>query len=174
MTKEPRKSASRRHAEVEGVTIFGTTVRLAPYGLIVFAEYYLLAARAVQAPEKAPDFPLVRTFLACHAVELALKAFLAMKGASLVELLGGPYGHNLKNLIEEAEKRDLQAFIKLDDGQRAEIIKASEYYSEKVLEYPSLIEAVFGQPNKMPNADVLIGVVDTMVSVLHEPCFQAE
>jgi len=111
--------------------------------------------------------------LVCHALELALKAFLALKGSSLVELAGGPYGHDLKNLIAEADKRGLQALVKLDDNQNAEIIRASDYYAEKVLEYPSVTEVIRGYP-KMANTDVLIGAADALVGALHEPCLQAE
>jgi HEPN domain-containing protein len=176
MTKKRRKSKSSksaRHAEVEHVDLFGTTARLGPYGLIQFANQYLSAAKNIEVPEIARGFSVVRTFLACRAVELALKAFLALKGRSLVELMGPPYRHDLKNLVEEAEKRNLQSLVKLDDRQRAEIIRASDYYAEKVLEYPSLKEAISGYP-KMPNTDTLIVVVDALIRALQEPCLNAE
>jgi hypothetical protein len=171
MTKKPPKSA-RRHAEVENLSMFGTTTRIGPAFLLVYADHFLLAAKSTQAPATAPQFPLVRTFLVCRAVELALKAFLSLRGCSLVALAGGPYGHDLKSLIEVAEKQDFHALVKLDDRQRAEIIRASTYYLEKVLEYPALTEAVRAYPD-LPDANVLIDAAEALVSALREPCLAA-
>jgi hypothetical protein len=144
---------------------------MGPLGLNFFARYFLRAAISTQLPEKGP--PFARTFLACRALELALKAFLSLKGSTLVELAGGQYGHDLQNLIEEAEKRDLRACVQLTNEQRTEIIKASEYYSEKVLEYPSLTEAL-SRYSKMPNPDILIGAAEALVEQLQEPCLNAK
>jgi hypothetical protein len=38
--------------------------------------------------------------------------------------MGAEGTKDLKNLVEEAEKRNLQSLVKLDDRQRAEIIRA--------------------------------------------------
>jgi len=170
-TKKPKLTGWRRHALVERVSIFGAKARLGPLGLIQYAQYYLDGARSVQPSQDT--LPVVRTFLAARAVELALKAFLAVKGNTLVELAGGLYGHDLKQLIAEADKRDLQAIVKLTDEQHAGIIKASEYYLEKVLEYPSVSEAVRGYRG-MPNADILIGTAAVLIERLYEPCVNAE
>jgi hypothetical protein len=117
-------SGSRRHAAVERLSLFGNVTRLGPYGLISYAKWFSEAAGSTTAPADAPNFPLVRTFLAARAVELALKAFLALKGRSLLELADGPYGHDLIGLIREAEKLDLKAHVRLNAVQHAEIIKA--------------------------------------------------
>ncbi len=89
-----------------------------------------------------------------------------------MRLKGGQYGHGLKNLIEEAEKLDLQSLVKLEDRQRAEIIRASTYYFEKVLEYPALMEAVHAYP-KFPDASLLITAAETLISGIREPCLAA-
>jgi hypothetical protein len=82
-------------------------MRFGPVGLIVYADHFLAAAKSTHAPVTAPAFPLVRTFLVCHALELALKAFLSLKGCSMEQLAGGPFGHNLESLVAEVEKRDI-------------------------------------------------------------------
>lgn len=170
MTKKNKLlRGSRRHAAVERLSLFGNVTRLGPYGLISYAKWFSEAAGSTTAPADAPNFPLVRTFLAARAVELALKAFLALKGRSLLELADGPYGHDLIGLIREAEKLDLKAHVRLNAVQHAEIIKASEYYSEKVLEYPSLMEAGSAY-SKMPHADILISAAEAFVKALYEPC----
>ena len=175
MTEKPKKKlkkplkGSRRHAAVESLSMFGASTRMGPMGLYLYAENFLSAAKSVQAPVTAPRFPMARTFLVCRSLELALKAFLSLKGISLLELTGGEYGHDLKGLIEQTEKRDLDTFVKLGDDQRAEIIRASTYYFEKVFEYPALMEALRGNPG-LPSADVLIGAAEALVSALQEPC----
>jgi HEPN domain-containing protein len=67
------------------------------------AEEFLRACRAL--PKRTPpDWP--RYFMACHAVELALKAFLAARGRSVDELAKG-FGHDLKKLLDEAMSEGL-------------------------------------------------------------------
>jgi hypothetical protein len=109
----------------------------------------------------APDslFAPARLFLACRTLELALKAFLSIKGCTMEQLTSGPFGHNLESLLAEVEKRDLQSVFKMQEHHRFEITRASTYYFEKVLEYPALMEAVFGYPN-LPNANILIEVAE--------------
>jgi hypothetical protein len=176
MTKKSKKPKSptkaQRHAAVDIVTIFGVTERFGPIGLILYAEFFLAGARDTRAPVQAPNFPVVRAYLACHSLELAFKAFLALKGKLLLELAGGPYGHDLKFLIEEADRNDLRELVTLDDQQRSQIVVASEYYGEKVFEYPAVSEALFGYP-KMPDTDVLIAAAEALIEPLKEPCRSA-
>ena len=172
MIKQPRKSA-RQHTKIETLSFAGLTMRFGPVGLIVCADHFLAAAKSTHPPVTAPAFPLVRTFLVCRALELALKAFLSLKGCSMEQLAGGPFGHNLESLVAEVEKRDIHALVKLEKRQWAEIIRASTYYSEKVLEYPALMEAVYAYP-KLPDANILIGTAEVLVSALRQPCLTAD
>jgi hypothetical protein len=165
MTSKPRRSA-RRHAKVENFSIAGVAGRFGPVSLIVYADDFLSAAKAVS---KGARFAPARTFLACRTLELALKAFLSLKGCSLENLAGGKFGHDLEGLAAEAEKRDLHMLIKMEERQRFEITRASTYYFDKVLEYPALMEAVGGYPG-FPDANVLIDAAEALVSVLREPC----
>ena len=169
-----KKPSARLRAIVANVSLsFGTPpTSMGPVGLHTFAEYFLSAAKSVQAPDTAPTLPVVRTFLVCHSLELSLKAFLSLKGCSLLELAGGVYGHDLASLIKEAEQQDLHALVKLENHQRSEIISASTYYREKLLEYPSVMETLNGYAG-LPDADLLIDFAEELVVALREPCLVA-
>ena len=171
MAGRESKKGSGRHARVERLSLFGLKIRMGPPSLFVYADHFLQAGKAMQPLESAPQFPLVKAYLVAHAVELALKAFLSLKGISLEELAGGAYGHDLENLIAVAERQGLQEIVVLTDRQRLEIVRTSAYYQEKVLEYPSLIEAVRAYPG-MPNVEVLLEAGEALVASLREPCLR--
>lgn len=68
------------------------------------AEEFFAACR--QLPDRQPpSWP--RYFLFCHAIELALKAYLTLHGLDILTLQKKPYGHNLKELLKEAANRGL-------------------------------------------------------------------
>ena len=71
------------YTEVEDLAIGDELLRLAPGGLRVYARAF--AAAAAKLPEPQPFGP-VRHYLSCHAIELALEAYLSLHGASLVKL----------------------------------------------------------------------------------------
>jgi hypothetical protein len=89
-----------------------------------------------------------------------------------VKLADGQFGHDLENLLGQAEKLQLRNLVRLADRQRDEIVRASTYYREKVLEYPSLIEATRAYPG-MPDANLLIDAADALISALRKPCLAA-
>lgn len=160
-------SKAKKHAELEKLEFAGLTWNFSPTGLIVYARYFLDAAKS------AADLPFnpARTFLACRSAELALKALLALRGVSLPKLSSGAFGHNLHQLLAEADKNNLNEFAMLDGAQRTAIKHASDYYCEKVLEYPALAEAVRAYP-KMPNTQILIEAAELLVTSLHQPCIE--
>jgi hypothetical protein len=63
-------SKNRVKTFVESISILGVTARMAPIGLQIYAADFLAAAKAVPSPDG--PFAPARTYLACHAVELAL------------------------------------------------------------------------------------------------------
>jgi HEPN domain-containing protein len=160
-------SKAKKHAEIEKLEFAGLTWNFSPTALIVYARHFLDAAKT------AADLPFnpARTFLACRSVELALKALLALRGVSLPKLSTGAFGHNLHQLLAEADKNNIHEFVKLNSGQRTAIKHASDYYREKVLEYPALSEAVHAYP-KMPNTPILIEASELLVTSLHQPCVE--
>lgn len=68
------------------------------------AREFLLCARKLDKDCSGSTGEYVLTF---HAVELALKAFLAQRGVSKEVLRFRPYGHDLSSLYEAAQQRGM-------------------------------------------------------------------
>ena len=133
---------------VEHISIFGLTARVAALALQTYAADFLAAAKAIPPP--SVPFAPARPYLACHALELALKAFLSLKGYSFDRLAGGEFSHRLANLIDEAEQNGLYDFVSLKEDETSQIRFASDYYSSKVFEYPAageLLRVLPGMPD---------------------------
>lgn len=162
-----RLSPVKQYAQVDNISILGITERIGPPGLQLYAEYFLHAAEAL--PKPSVPFEPVRPYLVCHAVELGLKAFLALKGLSMLELSESSYGHKLSVILEKAEAGGLLAAVPLSEEHRREICIASEYYAGKVFEYPAPGEAISSYP-RMPALDVLFDAANTIIAALARPC----
>lgn len=81
-------------------------------------------------PERAPpSWP--RYFLLCHAVELALKAYLAMHGKTMGNLKN-EFGHNIERLLDEA----VRAGLPLGPLARGEIPRLNEAHVKFWPRYP--------------------------------------
>lgn len=170
--KTPRRtSPSKRFAEIEKISIFGAEARMGPLALQQYAERYFYAAKGL--PVSDLKFDPVRLYLVCHSIELALKAYLSLHGALMVELSEGPYGHNLESILGKALERGIDSLVPLRDDHRAEICRANTYYSGKVLEYPAVGEAMRGFRD-MPTLDLLIEAAEMLVVSLKEPCLEAD
>jgi len=170
-TKSRRASAAKRFAEIERISIAGINERMGPVGLHVYAEVYLAAARALPLP-KVPFEP-VRPYLVCHAIELALKAFLSLRGAAMLELAEGPYAHNLDTLLQKAVENGLTAMVPLTDIQTTGISLATTYYAGKVFEYPAIGEALCAYP-QLPPLEALFEAAASLVDTLCQPCREAK
>jgi hypothetical protein len=160
---------NKGNTRIESVSIFGLTARIAPLALQIYAADFLAAAKAI--PRSAAPFAPAQPHLVCHALELALKAFLSLQGYPL-DNLADKFRHDLRNLLDEAEGKGLGAFIEFRDDQAFHIRRASIYYSSKVFEYPAALEALHGFPG-MPDTNILIGVAEALIAALREPCMQA-
>jgi hypothetical protein len=168
--KASRVSAAKRYAQIERISIAGTTERMAPLGLHTYAESFLTAARSLPPPT-APFDP-VRPYLVCHSIELGLKAFLSLQGSTMLELAEGTYGHNLENIFQKAIEKGLGTSVRLTAAHESAIRVAAVYYSGKVLEYPAVGEAMLAYPS-MPPVDTLFEVAANLVESLRQPCREA-
>jgi len=74
---------------------------LLPLDLLERAEDFFDASRRVGNTVRLPSWP--RYFLLCHAIEVALKAWLAWSGESAKRL--EHYGHDLDKLVAVAQTR---------------------------------------------------------------------
>lgn len=166
-----RISTAKRFAQIEKISIMGITERTSPLGLHIYANAYLDAARALPLP--TIPFDPVRPFLICHSIELGLKAFLSLQGASMLELADGSHGHNLEAILEKATKQHLRKHVGLTDIHIAAVRKANLYYAGKVFEYPAIGEALSAYPS-MPAIDTLFEVAIILVDSLRELCLEAK
>lgn len=162
------------HKTIERVNIMGLEWNASPLGLIIYAQNYLDAARIlarpfVAGPEREPFTP-VPPYLACHSLELALKAYLSLRGVRLLELSTFAYGHDLGLLLERAEEHGLASLAKLNDSQREAIQGAAPYYKQKIFEYPSLPEAVRGYSGAPNDLEPLLSAASMLCASLHQPC----
>jgi len=74
---------------------------------LTLAQVFLCAYRALPEPlPPIPPYDWPRYLLLCHSMELALKAFLHMKGVSEQDMRRR-YGHSLTKLLEAASGHGL-------------------------------------------------------------------
>jgi hypothetical protein len=135
------------------------------FGLIHYAKDFAAAARSVPALE---GFRPARYFLICHSIELGLKAFLALQGRPVVELMDA-YGHRLLQALDDAIAQGLLNLAPLTEAQQAEIRGASDAYNGKVFEYPALAVAMEGFRDR-PDIEVLMGAADVLIDGLYVIC----
>ena len=77
---------------------------LRPFEYLDFADQFYSAFHELKPQYPPLSWP--RYFLLCHSIELALKAYLALSGAT-PEQLKYDFGHKLDELIDEAVKKGL-------------------------------------------------------------------
>ena len=77
--------------------------RTSPTGLWMYGQAYFEAAAHLSSADLRFDAP--QYFLYAHSIELALKAHLRAKGATLDRLM--KTGHNLPKLLKQARKQGL-------------------------------------------------------------------
>lgn len=162
----PKKlSPAKLQASLDPVSILGFQFSLATMGLWMYAEDYLLAAKAAPLTE----LNMVRFSLTCHAIELLLKASLSVDGESLLTLSGGSFGHDLTRLLTAAISRPTGASIPLSPAHQTEIRKASAYHAAKVFEYPAPAEALSAYASR-PDLNVLMDAAEILRTHLDTPC----
>ena len=76
-----------------------------PLDYLDYARQFFEAFNKLPERDPPPSWP--RYFLLCHSIELALKAYLALRGATPEQL--GQHGrrHDLKRLVNEAVEKGL-------------------------------------------------------------------
>jgi hypothetical protein len=158
------QTAARRNAEVQRFALGPVIWDMGAFGLIHYASDFAAAARLIPVPD---GFAPVRYFLSCHAVELGLKAFLALKGEEVIDLID--LGHRLTPTLDAALTKNLLDMVPLTAVQQAEIRNASEHYNGKVFEYPALPVMITGFADR-PDVDVLMNAADVLVAALWAPC----
>jgi hypothetical protein len=159
----------------ERITIAGATSQIGPLALWMLAADFHASAELV-ARNSASDgkWRPSEKFLACRAVELLLKAFLSLKGYPLMQLSGGVYGHDLQNLLEQADAHGLAEMVPLSAEERWAMECAATYYRNKVFEYPALVEAVRGYGGDPSSIDCLLNAGKRLIDSLRDPALSYE
>jgi HEPN domain-containing protein len=113
-----------------------TTKTTVSTAFLLHAKDFLYAAEFVL--NRAVGVSLPAYFLFGLSVELSLKAYLLERGMSLKELKSpNKFGHDLAKLLNEAQRRDLNDVVTLNQ-QEAGVIRllSYDYMIEKRFTYP--------------------------------------
>jgi len=144
--------------EITGVSVDRTT----SLGLWSYAKDFDEAARIVASKdEQRVSIPAY--YLICHAIELALKAFLRGSGATLTDLR--QLGHDLNKCFDRALSYNLLSYCGLSVNQQTAIKMMAEYYGAKELEY---IVTGF---KRFPEIEVLLSASATILDGITGFCF---
>ena len=95
--------------------------------------------------------------LVFHAIELALKGFLARFGLSNEQLSKSPYGHNLIGLYSEAAKHGL----KLSTHEAERYLEGINTYHDK-----GVIRYQFAKLREYPNCSCLFPITEEILAAI--------
>ena len=87
---------------------------VSPYFFILYAEDFLAASHSHEAPRA---FSPVEYYLACHSMELSLKAYLLLRGIPKDEIRKRHYGHNLDNILEKCLELGIAELVEIAETE---------------------------------------------------------
>jgi len=133
------------------------------------SDFYASAKPAQQPPPYSPK----PYYDCCHAIELALKAFLLAKGQT--EQFLRRLGHDLVAALDEAERQGLSDHVQLTPEESQELQKANKYYMRKGFEYFTLKAMVMSLEGRadMGDLEVLKQSCERLTVGLDEVCRDA-
>jgi hypothetical protein len=117
------------------------------------AEICLMGAKKLDDSSSGWDLP-DRQILAFHALELALKAFLAKHGLTRKTLRKKPYAHDLDRLYSDAVQRGLS----LPAHSKKLIAAVNEYHSAHIIRYE------FATTRTVPTCKSLFSIVEAILA----------
>jgi HEPN domain-containing protein len=117
------------------------------------AEICLIGAKKLDASSSRWDLP-DRQILAFHALELALKAFLAKHGLTRKTLGNKPYAHDLDRLYSDAVQRGLS----LPARSKELIAAVNEYHRAHIIRYE------FATTRRVPTCKSLFPIVEAILA----------
>ena len=136
--------------------------RTSSMGLWTYANNYLDAGYAVATSVSQALAPIPAYFLYCHAIELALKAYLRGAGSSITEIKR--IGHNLSKAHKIALSIGLNDVCELTQEQAEAIELANPIYSKKEFEY---ITVGF---KTLPNIKILQSTAGSLIYGIKKFC----
>lgn len=117
------------------------------------AEICLRGAEKLDASSSGFDLP-DRQILAFHALELALKAFLAKHGLTRETLRNKPYGHDLDRLYSDAVHHGLS----LSASSKELIAAVNECHQAHIIRYE------FATTRSLPTCATLFPIVEAILA----------
>ncbi len=139
---------------------------VSPYFFILYAEDFLAASHSHVAPR---TFSPVEYYLACHSMELSLKAYLLFRGIPKDEIRQRHYGHNLDNILEKCLELGISNLVDITDSDRTLVAQLNEWYSRKGFEYFE-IKNIVDNPQNLPNVTLSQNFAQKLTENLKEPC----
>lgn len=126
---DEKQAQAPRHAAV------GTLKKAKDFflgGLVTDKIFVQKEEQQIIAPHQTGN-TLIPYYLYCHAIELALKAFLMVKGFSDEELKD--IGHKIELAFNTAKERGLSKVVTFSSDEETIISWIGNYYKAKVFEY---------------------------------------
>jgi hypothetical protein len=139
---------------------------VSPYYFVKYAEDFLAASKSRNS---TAGFSPVEYYLACHSVELSLKAFMLLKGVSKDEICKKPFGHNLVNILDKCLKLELEELVAINNSEISLIEKLNEWYFRKGFEYFDVKNIASGAGN-LPDVKYAQELALHLVERLKGPC----
>ncbi|HUD09866.1 MAG TPA: HEPN domain-containing protein [Patescibacteria group bacterium] len=135
--------------------------RLTSRGLIMYAWDYFKSFEDLHEKHPKPISRYeVKYYLLCHAIELAMKAYLREKGYTRKQLLD--IGHDLEKLIKELHSNE----VLMDVDSMVRTFTANQYYKTKQFEYP---QTGF---KELPNLDSMRDSVKLLLDMVSNSIFK--
>ena len=139
---------------------------VSPYFFVKYAEDFLSASNS---RDSSTGFSPVEYYLACHSIELSLKAYLLLKGVSKDEIREKVLGHNLANILEKCSSLKIEELVEITDSQRCLIAELNAWYSRKGFEYFE-IKNIKAGVNNLPDVKLAQKLALHLINHLREPC----
>lgn len=140
----------------------GARITVSPTMFHRWSGQNLKASRVVEEGEGAQYSP-VRASLVCHALELALKAFLLTKGW-VKKRLKNDVGHDLVKALEAAKQEGLNDCVNLTTGEVKAIRAVSELFGSKQFHYFEDFKGLLNGFKGRPNCQVLDDVCQRILN----------
>lgn len=140
------------------------TVNIGPLGTWHYGKEYLEASHILREASDRDRFSPVPYQLVFQLLELLLKSFLLARGWAKRDVR--KIGHDLIQLLNQAEDSGLGESVDISDAERAEVVRAMDYYGEHATRYfESPFRALTGYSDR-PDIDRLAGLADRFAGSL--------
>ena len=138
--------------------------RTSSMGLWTYAKDYSDAGYTVISAMPRALAPTPAYYLCCHAIELALKAYLRGKRASINELKR--IGHDLSKAYKKALNNGLEDICVLTPEEVDAIELVNPIYSKKEFEYKRV------GTKTLPRIDVLHATANSLIYGIKQFCYE--